>query len=56
MKRYIGFVMALVGAVAIWDGLYSEPRADPTVIGLLVLVVFIPGLILARKVPPRAGS
>lgn len=49
MKRYIGFVMTIVGAVAIWDGVTKEPKADPSVTGLLVLLVLIPGIILARK-------
>ena len=48
MKRYIGYVMIVVGAVAIWDGVTKEPKADPSVIGLLVLLVLVPGIILAR--------
>ena len=49
MKRYIGFFMVLIGAVAVWDAMYGATPATPTVIGLLVMLVIVPGAILARK-------
>ena len=53
MKRYIGFLMMLIGAVAVYDATFGGNRPDdPKVIGLLVLLVVIPGYLLWRKKPP----
>ena len=54
MRRYIGFVMLLVGLVAVWDAMFGATKTDnPQVIGLLVLLLVIPGAILARKQKPH---
>lgn len=56
MKRYIGYTMTLIGAVALYDAILGTPRAEMGTIGLLVLVVLIPGLILSRKAPPKSDG
>lgn len=52
MKRYIGFFMVVVGAVAVWDAMFGTNPSTPTVVGLLVMLVIVPGALLARK--PKA--
>lgn len=54
MKRYIGFFMVVVGAVAVWDAMYGTNPSTPTVVGLLVMLVIVPGALLARK--PKANG
>ena len=53
MRRYIGYLLVLVAGVALYDALLGDNPAEPSVVGLLVLVVLVPGAILSRKRPMR---
>ena len=51
MKRYLGGLMILVGVVAVADIAMQPTRTstDFTTAGLMVVLLIVPGVILAKK-------